>query len=67
MGTRNFELDSGAYYLNLLYNYYKTPGLHAPHRLLEDTRIYEAARLMVQVCTSPFAIVDRSAIACSEL
>jgi meiotically up-regulated gene 157 (Mug157) protein len=49
VGTRNFELDSGAYFLNLLFDYYKTPGLHAPHRLLEDTKIYEAAKLMVQV------------------
>lgn len=27
MGTRNFEVDSGAYFMNLLWNYYASPNL----------------------------------------
>jgi uncharacterized protein len=49
VGTRNFELDSGAYFLHLLHNYFETPGLYAPHKLIEEPQVYEAARLLVKV------------------
>jgi meiotically up-regulated gene 157 (Mug157) protein len=29
VATRNYELDSGAYFFNMLWNYYATPGLFA--------------------------------------
>lgn len=32
VATRNYELDSGAYFLNMLWNYYTTPGLFAAER-----------------------------------
>lgn len=32
VATRNYELDSGAYFLNMLWNYCATPGLFAPER-----------------------------------
>ena len=49
VGVRNFELDSGAYYLNLLWNWYLTPGLYRPDRLLEEPLIFDAANLLVDV------------------
>lgn len=49
VGVRNYELDSGAYYLNLLWNWYLTPGLYRPEVLLEDPRIFGAANLLVDV------------------
>lgn len=32
VATRNYELDSGAYFINMLWNYYTTPGLFAPDK-----------------------------------
>ncbi len=32
VATRNYELDSGAYFINMLWNYYTTPGLFAAER-----------------------------------
>ncbi|KAI7846176.1 hypothetical protein COHA_000346 [Chlorella ohadii] len=49
VGVRNFELDSGAYYLNLLWNWYLTPGLYRPDRLLEEPLIFDAANLLVDI------------------
>ncbi|PSC74838.1 glycosyl hydrolase [Micractinium conductrix] len=49
VGVRNYELDSGAYYMNLLWNWYLTPGLYNPARLLDDPLIFEAANTLVDV------------------
>lgn len=46
--TRNFELDSSAYYFNLLYNYYATPGLWGPEQLLNETLVHDAVVTMLQ-------------------
>ena len=46
--TRNFELDSSAYYFNLLYNYYVTPGLWGPEQLLNETLVHDAVVTMLQ-------------------
>lgn len=53
VGVRNYELDSGAYYLNLLWNWYLTPGLYRPDRLLEEPLIFDAANLLVDVWWVP--------------
>ena len=54
VGVRNFELDSGAYYLNLLWNWYLTPGLYRPDRLLEEPLIFDAANLLVDIWCACF-------------
>ena len=51
VGTRNFELDSGGFYLNLLYNYWATPGIFRADYILSDPLIFEAANLLVDVWT----------------
>lgn len=42
VATRNFEVDSGAYFFNTLYNYYNTPGLYNPGTLLMETIVHDA-------------------------
>eukprot|EP00123_Amoebidium_parasiticum_P008515 comp18859_c3_seq1/m.20908 comp18859_c3_seq1/g.20908 ORF comp18859_c3_seq1/g.20908 comp18859_c3_seq1/m.20908 type:complete len:593 (-) comp18859_c3_seq1:362-2140(-) len=49
VGTRNYELDSGTYFLNLLWNYYNSPDIYDPERLLSEPSIYEAANLMADI------------------
>ncbi|EFN60034.1 hypothetical protein CHLNCDRAFT_49501 [Chlorella variabilis] len=49
VGVRNYELDSGAYYLNLLWNYFLTPGLYRPDALISEPSTYDAANLLVDV------------------
>lgn len=48
VGVRNYELDSGAYFLNLLWNYANTPGVYRPEALLAEPMIFDAAALMVK-------------------
>ncbi|BDA45911.1 Meiotically up-regulated gene 157 protein [Coccomyxa sp. Obi] len=48
VATRNYELDSGAYFINMLWNYYTTPGLFAAERFLNETMIVDAVALMVR-------------------
>ena len=48
VGVRNYELDSGAYFLNLLWNYANTPGLYRPEALIAEPIVFEAAHLMVK-------------------
>lgn len=38
---------AGAYYLNLLWNWYSQPGLYRPDLLLDDPLIFGAANLLV--------------------
>ena len=47
VATRNFEVDSGAYFISLLWNYYRTPGLYAPERLLNETVVHDAVAAMI--------------------
>lgn len=67
VGVRNYELDSGAYFLNLLWNYAQTPGIYRPEVLLSDPMIYDAVVLMVRTwvieqrhnaTTSPYRFVE---------
>lgn len=62
VGVRNYELDSGAYYLNLLWNWYLTPGLYRPDRLLEEPLIFDAANLLVDVWCVPAAAAGQQAV-----
>ena len=48
VGTRNYELDSGAYFLNHIYDYYVS-GIYKPETLLEQPIIYDAVNLLVDV------------------
>lgn len=36
VGTRNYELDSGAYFIGLLWNFAATPGIRRPGTLLRQ-------------------------------
>ena len=40
---------AGAYYLNLLWNYFLTPGLYRPDALISEPSTYDAANLLVDV------------------
>lgn len=40
--TRNFELDSVAYFLNFLWNYHQTPGVWKPEDLLTESVVHDA-------------------------
>lgn len=47
--TRNYELDSGAYFMNHLYDYYVTEGLYKPELLLQEPIIFQAVNLLVEI------------------
>jgi meiotically up-regulated gene 157 (Mug157) protein len=49
VASRNYEVDSGAYFLTSLYDYYVVPGLYRPEALLEETMIFDAVNLLVDV------------------
>lgn len=67
VGVRNYELDSGAYFLNLLYNYWGTPGLYAPEEVIKDPMIFQAANTLINTwiveqnhtaSNSPYRFID---------
>lgn len=45
--TRNYEVDSGAYFFTQLYDYYVAENLYRPDALLEEPLIFDAVTLMV--------------------
>ena len=48
MATRNYELDSGAYFLNMLWNYFSmSPPIFGAERFLNETALFDAAMLLV--------------------
>lgn len=49
VGTRNFEVDSGAYFFNLLWNYYSSPNLMYVESFLGSSLIFDAVNLMVNI------------------
>lgn len=49
VGTRNYELDSGAYFFTQLWDYYVTNNLYRPESLLDDPLIFDAVNVMVDV------------------
>lgn len=47
VATRNYELDSGAYFLSQIYDYYVAESLYKPEALLAEPLIFDAVMLMV--------------------
>jgi meiotically up-regulated gene 157 (Mug157) protein len=47
VSTRNYELDSGAYFMTQLYDYYLSKDLYRPEALLQEPIVFEAVLLMV--------------------
>ena len=45
-GTRNYELDSGAYFIHMLWNYFAS-GVYAPEQLLAETVVFDAVSVLV--------------------
>lgn len=48
VATRNYELDSGAYFLSLLWNYYHTTDLWGREKFLGEPLIHDAVLVMLQ-------------------
>ncbi|PNW78187.1 hypothetical protein CHLRE_09g386137v5 [Chlamydomonas reinhardtii] len=68
VATRNFEVDSGAYFLNLLWNYASTPGaLWGAAAFLNDSLLHDAAALMVDTWTLEQRHEERSPYRYAEL
>ena len=67
VATRNYELDSGAYYLNMLWNYLATPGLFGGERFLNETSLFDAAMLLVDTWVVEQRHEERSPYRYSEL
>jgi meiotically up-regulated gene 157 (Mug157) protein len=47
VATRNYELDSGAYFLIHLYDYYLTSEIYNPEAVLQEPLIFEAVMTMI--------------------
>lgn len=47
VSTRNYELDSGAYFLQQLYDFYVSVNVYEPELLLKESMIVEAVMLMI--------------------
>lgn len=47
--TRNFELDSLAYFLNFLWNYHQTPGVWSPQTLLRESLVHGAIIVVLKL------------------
>ena len=45
--TRNYELDSGAYFMTQLYDYYVAEDLYRPEVLLQEPMIFDAIMLLI--------------------
>jgi hypothetical protein len=56
---RKYELDSGAYFINLLHNYMHSPGMYDPERLLMEPVLHDAVLLMLKVGATAAAIAPR--------
>eukprot|EP00884_Botryococcus_braunii_P023018 jgi/Botrbrau1/93/Bobra.0022s0083.1 len=67
VATRNYELDSGAYFINLLWNYFQTPSIFARERFLNDSMICDAVSLLVDTWTVELRHEERSPYRYSEL
>lgn len=47
VATRNYELDSGAYFFILLYDYYLSNAIYRPEVVLQEPLIFEAVMTMI--------------------
>ncbi|KAL3924560.1 MAG: hypothetical protein SGILL_000970 [Bacillariaceae sp.] len=48
VATRNYELDSGAYFLIHLYDYFMAQDIYRPEAVLEEPMVFEAVMIMVE-------------------
>ena len=47
VATRNYELDSSVYFIQLLWNYYRNIHVNAPEHVVGEDIIYDAVHLVV--------------------
>eukprot|EP00775_Hariotina_reticulata_P013068 gene13068-13195_t len=47
--TRNFELDSVAYFFNLMWNFHQTPAIWQPEQLLSEPLVHDAVVAMLKL------------------
>jgi meiotically up-regulated gene 157 (Mug157) protein len=47
VATRNYVLDSGAYFFSMLWTYYATLGVFGAERFLNETTLFDGAMLLV--------------------
>ena len=66
VGTRNYELDSGAYFINLLWNYYASE-VRKPDVFLSQTIIMDAVSVLVDTWTVEQHHEDQSMYRYAEL
>jgi len=48
VATRNYELDSGAYFIMHLYDYYVANGIYNPEAILREPVIFEAVMALIK-------------------
>jgi meiotically up-regulated gene 157 (Mug157) protein len=65
--TRNFELDSLAYFLMYLWNYWASPGLYRPEALLLEPLVHDAVVTVLKVLEIEQHHEERSPYRYSEL
>lgn len=56
VGTRNYELDSGAYFIGLLWNFAVTPGIRRPGVLLRQPLVRLPVSRSLQECVEVLCI-----------
>lgn len=67
MWTRNFELDSLAYFLMYLWNYWTSPGLYRPEALLVEPLVHDAVVTVLKVLEIEQHHEERSPYRYSEI
>ncbi|WIA31767.1 hypothetical protein OEZ86_002639 [Tetradesmus obliquus] len=65
--TRNFELDSVAYFFNFLWNYHQSPGVWQPGQLLMEPLVHDAVVTMLRLLEVEQHHEQRSPYRYSEL
>lgn len=66
VATRNYELDSGAYFIQMLWNLYSLPG-YGRTALLAEPVVFEAVNLLVDIWTTEQHHEEKSKYRYSEL
>lgn len=59
--------DSGAYFINLLWNYYVTPGVFSPEQLIGESVVFDAVSIMVDTWRTEQHHEEKSSYRYSEL
>lgn len=49
VGSRNYEMDSGAYFFNFLWNFYSAPDVYSPSLILSEPSVIHAVELMLDI------------------